>query len=235
MTIKHLLEQQGYVITDPILDQSGIDTLLDHLKDLRPGEAVLEKSGSVYGVRDLLRQAPALAAFVETDTVRKLVATLLSPRGRMVRAIFFDKTPETNWKVVWHQDCTIAVKERVDVPGFDLWTVKAGIPHVRPPSEILERMITLRFHLDDCDESNGALKVIAGSHAHGRLSADSIADLAQQEEVLTCNVKAGGVLAMKPLVIHASSSGTKPVHRRVLHFEFSADNLPSGLEWYDAA
>lgn len=232
--MKQALEQNGYAVIEPVLDSSDVDVLLGALGEVQSGKAALERNGAVYGVRDLLRQAPGLAGFVQTHAVQNLVSSLLGPRGKMVRAIYFDKTPEANWKVAWHQDCTIAVKERADISGFELWTTKAGIQHVRPPTELLERMVTLRFHLDDCDETNGALKVITGSHLHGRLPESEIAGMVQRTPHVTCNVAKGGVLAMKPLILHASSAGSQPVHRRVLHFEFSADELPDGLEWYDA-
>ena len=229
-----VLEQEGYVITEPILDKPAIDDILACLNNVQPGDAVLERYGSVYGVRDLLRQAPGIQTFLQTEPVRNLVTSFLGPHGRMVRAIFFDKTPEANWKVPWHQDCTIAVKRKIDVPEFDLWTTKAGIQHVRPPSLVLERMVTMRFHLDDCDETNGALKIIAKSHTQGRLPETEVQNAVQQGKIMICNVKAGSVFIMKPLLIHASSPASHPKHRRVLHFEFSADDLPGGLEWYDA-
>lgn len=233
-SVRQHLEQFGYAITDPVLDRHVIDDLLLLMKNVQTGDAVLERNGAVYGMRDLLNQAPGLTQFVQGESVTKLVSSLMGPNGRIVRAIFFDKTPEANWKVAWHQDCTIAVRERKEVTGFELWSMKAGIPHVRPPVEFLERMLTLRFHLDACDEDNGALKIIAGSHQHGRLPEKEVAALSKSETPVICNVAAGGVLAMKPLLVHASSAGTKPLHRRVLHFEFSADTLPGGLEWYDA-
>jgi ectoine hydroxylase-related dioxygenase (phytanoyl-CoA dioxygenase family) len=81
-----------------------------------------------------------------------------------VRAIFFDKSSGSNWLVPWHQDLTIAVASKCEAPGFGPWSVKDGIPHVQPPDELLKQMIALRLHLDDCDASNGALRVIPGSH-----------------------------------------------------------------------
>jgi ectoine hydroxylase-related dioxygenase (phytanoyl-CoA dioxygenase family) len=150
-----------------------------------------------------------------------------------VRAILFDKTPATNWKVSWHQDLTIAVKARRSVAGFGPWSEKAGVPHVQPPAAVLQRMVTLRVHLDACGSENGPLQVIPGSHTRGRLSPSDIERVTRDGPIVTCEVEAGGVLAMRPLLVHASSAARRPHHRRVVHLEFAADDLPSGLQWYE--
>ena len=110
--------------------------------------------------------------------------------------------------------------------------MKAEIQHVQPPINGLENMLTLRFHLDDADETNGALKVIPKSHNLGRLSAEEIKSLRQANETHLCSVKKGDCLIMRPLILHSSSAGTSPKNRRVIHFEFSAEALPNGLNWY---
>jgi ectoine hydroxylase-related dioxygenase (phytanoyl-CoA dioxygenase family) len=153
----------------------------------------------------------------------------LGKDAKVVRAIFFDKTPEANWKVPWHQDLTIAVMEKRETENFTAWTRKAGIWHVQPATAILQKMLTLRFHLDDADETNGALKVVAGSHRR-RLSSAEVQKL--PKPFAFCRASKGDVLLMRPLVVHSSSAGTSPKHRRVIHFEFSAENLPNNLDWY---
>ena len=105
----------------------------------------------------------------------EIVRAILGPGAFVVRGLFFDKTLEANWNLPWHQDLTIAVQEREHVPGFGPWTVKAGIPHVHAPSELLERMVTIRLHLDDCDLENGPMRVLPGSHLAGKLDAAAIA------------------------------------------------------------
>jgi ectoine hydroxylase-related dioxygenase (phytanoyl-CoA dioxygenase family) len=153
------------------------------------------------------------------------------PQAQVVRGIFFDKTPEANWKVAWHQDLTIAVRDKKEIAGFKGWSRKAGITHVQPPTWVLQKMLTLRLHLDDATEESGALKVIPGSHKHGRLSSTDIARVRRETPLVICPVKIGGVLAMRPLLLHSSSVSSASLHRRVIHLEFSAINLPGGLEW----
>jgi hypothetical protein len=148
-----------------------------------------------------------------------------------VRAIFFDKTPDSNWYVTWHQDLTIAVKERVDLPGFGPWSVKDAIPHVQPPVSTLNEMISLRLHLDSCSELSGAIKFIPGSHKEGALDTEQIAEWRTRISAVCCPATRGEVICMRPLILHSSSRAIEPVHRRVLHIEYAACSLPSGLEW----
>jgi len=134
--------------------------------------------------------------------------------------------------VAWHQDLTIAVRQAAEAPGFGPWSEKAGIPHVQPPPRVLERMLTVRVHLDDCGRDNGPVQVIPGSHAHGRLAADEIARWRDGREPVLCTSPRGGALVMRPLILHASSPATRPGHRRVVHLEFASDELSHGLEWH---
>ena len=125
------------------------------------------------GRRGLLAK-PLVAKLARSLTLVDLVRPHVGGEPFPVRAIFFNKSPDANWLVAWHQDVTIAVRERKEVPGFGPWTVKDGIPHVQPPIDVLERMLAVRLHFDDTDETNGALRVLPGSHRLGRLSPEQI-------------------------------------------------------------
>ena len=129
---------------------------------------------------------------------------------------------------------SIAVTERIDAPGFGPWSVKAGIIHVRPPAEVLHGMVTLRIHLDDCDESNGALQVVPSSHRRGFLDAKDLQACRGSSDIRLCCIPAGGAMLMRPLIAHASSPGTSPSRRRVIHLEWAATPLPQPLQWHRA-
>lgn len=163
-----------------------------------------------------------------------LATRVLGTDALAVKAILFDKTAKANWKVAWHQDLTIAVKEKKVVKGFYPWSEKAGIPHVQLPVEILENLLTLRIHLDDCDADNGALKVIPTSHLYGKLECEQISHLGQTSKVHICTASSGDVLVMRPLLLHSSSASVQPRRRRVLHIEYAALKLPGGLEWFNS-
>ena len=150
---------------------------------------------------------------------------------RAVRVLYFDKTPEMNWAVPWHQDRTIAVAGRLDVPGFSPWSLKAGVHHVEPPEAILSSMVALRLHLDDCGLDNGPLMALRGSFRLGRAAASEIRKHAATGSVQTCCASAGDLVAMRGLTIHASERAAQLGHRRVLHVDFSASELPGGLQW----
>jgi hypothetical protein len=46
-------------------------------------------------------------------------------------------------------------------------------------------------------------------------------------------VKSGGAVVMRPLLLHSSTTAATPRHRRVLHFEYAAVDLPRGLKWFE--
>jgi hypothetical protein len=228
------IERDGFTIVPTVLDDETISLLAEHLTQIPLDRAVSQRGGIPYGIRNLLNIVPLARDIANSQVLRLLIEPILGCEARVVRGIFFDKTPEANWKVAWHQDLTIAVRRRIDVDGYGPWSVKAGIVHVQPPISILENMLTLRVHLDDTDESNGALRVIPGSHRAGRLLADEIQSWKAKSDRVTCNVERGGVTVMRPLLLHSSSAAINPTHRRVLHLEYCSAKLPDVLEWYES-
>jgi hypothetical protein len=218
--MKNEIEERGFEIVRRVVKQSLRQQLLSLLGPV---------SGA--GRRGLLA-LPEVGAFARSKETLNLIRPHLAAEPFPVRAIYFDKSAEGNWLVPWHQDLTLAVRERSETPGFGPWSVKDGVPHVQPPVELLEQMLTVRIHLDDADESNGALRVLPGSHRLGRLPAERIQELRTQLAETLCNARAGDVLLMRPLLLHASSRSTKPGHRRVLHVEYAAFELPPNLDWH---
>ena len=183
------------------------------------------------GLRNVLRVSSRAAAVAVSDQFVSLVSVFFGGKGFPVRAILFDKTDGANWGVPWHQDLAIAVAKRIETTGFGPWSVKDGIVHVQPPQHFLADMITIRLHLDDCVADNGALRVLPGSHLNGELSAAAISDWARRRAPVVCEIPKGGALLMRPLLLHASSPAKNPSHRRVLHVEYAAKDLPNGLKW----
>ena len=225
-------ERDGFQIINSLVSSSECDLLATELTPLFEQQIKSSKS-RIGGVRNLLRTNSLVSSFAKSPAITELLRQATGNEVFPVRAIFFDKNPDANWLVPWHQDLAIAVTQQIETPGFTGWSVKDGTLHVHPPEEILADMITLRLHLDDCDASNGALKVIAGSHCFGKISAGEITRHAAVEKQITCEVPKGGVLLMRPLLLHASSPAASPRHRRVLHLEYATQKLPNGLEWFE--
>lgn len=189
---------QGFAIKPDVLTEADVMTLREAVAEVDNASVdspSISRRESVYAIRNLL-DVPAIRALATSPPVRQLVEPLLGRDAFAVRGIFFDKTPDANWKVVWHQDVSIAVREKRDVAGFGPWSQKAGVWHVQPPQEILEGMVTVRLHLDTCLESNGALRVISHSHTKGKLSAMEIAAEREHEAETVCEVPQGGALIM---------------------------------------
>ena len=201
---------------------------------IREQEELLTVLGPVTGVgRRGLLSLPSVAALARSSRLLGLVRPHVANEPFPVRAIYFDKSPETNWLVPWHQDLTLALREQADVSGFGPWSMKEGVPHVQPPVKFLEQMLTVRLHLDDADATNGALRVLPGSHRLGRLSAEQVQRQRAEGEEVLCSVRAGGALLMRPLLLHASGRSTSERRRRVLHIEYAAFDLPRELFWHE--
>ncbi len=225
------IEQDRYALVPGVLSSTEVEQLVGTLTQLERASSVRQQGNDTYAVRNLLQAVPEIAQLAKSDTVLSLVRPILGSRAFPARGLLFDKTPGANWKVAWHQDLTIAVKERRDIEGFGPWSIKAGVIHVQPPTVILERMLTVRLHLDDCTEHNGPLQVLPGSHKLGRLKAEQIGDFRKSVSPITCTMTPGGALLMRPLLLHASSPAATPAHRRVIHLEFAAELLPDGRQW----
>lgn len=219
----HEVELDGFSIVSQAIDAPARHELISALGPLLGA-----------GRRGLLG-LPTVYALAHSARLLDLVRPHLRSEPLPVRALYFDKSAQANWLVPWHQDLTIALRARAEVPGFGPWSTKDGIPHAQPPIELLQQMVTVRLHLDDADESNGALRVLPGTHRRGRLSSEKVRELRTQQPDFLCAVSAGDALIMRPLLLHASSRSRSKTHRRVLHLEYAAFALPPGLEWHEAA
>jgi hypothetical protein len=219
----------GFAVIPRMLSAAEIPRLVG-TTDRLFGEAADSTRGT-YAVRNLLQRSTEIRDFASSEEIRGLVEPILGEQALPTRALLFDKTPQANWKVAWHQDLSITVRAKIEQPGFSGWSRKAGLLHVQPPQEILEQMLTVRVHLDDCPASNGALRVIPGSHSNGRLTGREIQAHTRGSCAVHCNVGPGGAVLMRPLLLHSSSASVSPAHRRVIHIEFAACQLPGGLEW----
>ncbi|MBS1726554.1 MAG: phytanoyl-CoA dioxygenase family protein [Armatimonadetes bacterium] len=179
-----------------------------------------------FGVRDAAQKSSHLSGLIDRALL-PLAHRYLHPQAFLVRSTLFDKPQDSNWAVPWHQDVTIEVAERHEIEGFGPWSVKEGVISVQPPASVLQKMLTLRLHLDPTDAENGALMVEPGSHLQGKLRINEIVT----EEPVLCACQAGEILMMKPLLFHASNRSISDRPRRVLHLDFAYEGLPAPLEW----
>ena len=159
------------------------------------------------------------------------IRSLLPRNALAVQCTLFDKSPTKNWLVSLHQDLSIPVKSRVDSPDCSGWSEKEGLLYVQPPVDVLEQLVAVRVHIDDCSAEGGALRVVPKSHLEGRLDRGRAEELRKQNGETAVPVSRGGALVMQPLILHASSKATSLASRRVLHFVFGPPTLPLGLEW----
>ncbi len=172
-----------------------------------------------------------LTDFAHSGQAPGIARNILGDEAKPVRMILFDKSPETNWTVPSHQELNIAVSGKIDDPEYGPWSNKENVPHVVPPREILERMVTLRFSIDACSLSQGPLRVLPETHRHGKVAEKDKQGFIDKYTPVDCVVDAGDLVCMHPLLLHSSRKSTGEGRRRVIHIEYSAAVLPDGLEW----
>jgi hypothetical protein len=218
---RNQLDDRGYVLL------RGWETKFE-VKELRQRVESLPDLGA--GIRRLL-DLPWCAELGERLRDHPVLQPLLPNRAVPVQCTLFAKSGARNWLVALHQDLSIPVAERISAPGCTGWSEKGGDVFVQPPVSVLEHLVAVRLHVDDCDEGNGALRIVPGSHRLGRLTAAEGARARQEHGEEMVSARAGDTLVMKPLLLHASSKAAKPWPRRILHFVFGPPELPDGLRW----
>ena len=219
MAVTHHANDDGFGIVNAVLAISETAGLLRTLES-----SPLTRSRA--GARHLMKH-PAVSGIANDPRLLGIASEFLGPSAVPYRATLFDKSSTRNWLVPWHQDTALPLQERRDIPGWGPWSIKAGITYAHAPSPALSRIVALRLHFDDSREDNGPLRVLPGTHALGVVSDADTERLVREILPVDCLVSSGGVLAMRPLILHASSKAETDHPRRVLHIEY-VDSLDVG-------
>lgn len=214
-----IFQDEGYAIIDNVVPPAQLEAL-------DGGLSVASGAGS----RTLLEQdwCRELAWHLKTHP---RIAPLLPADAVVVQCTLFEKSPQSNWLVALHQDLSVPVRERVDHPALGGWSEKEGECFVQPPADALADIVAVRLSIDPCGADNGPVRVVPGSHRKGRLAQADMLALRDAHGERDCIVQPGGVLAMRPLLLHASSKARLPNRRRVLHFLCAPATPPCGLSW----
>ncbi|CAD0220837.1 phytanoyl-CoA dioxygenase family protein [Chryseobacterium sp. D764] len=224
----HILEY-GFAVINNVFSQKELEEINHVLQHIDTSKENFRKSEDLFAIRQFLKEVPEIKDLIFNENIQKVVKEIFGEKYFVVKSIYFDKPETSNWYVAYHQDLTISVDKKLDLPDFGPWTTKKNQFAVQPPLNILENIYTVRIHLDDTDENNGALKVVPKSHAKGIYRPETIDWTIETEEI--CNVEKGGIMIMKPLTLHGSNRTTNGKKRRVIHIEFSDMELPEVLQW----
>ncbi|OCX53690.1 phytanoyl-CoA dioxygenase [Mucilaginibacter sp. PPCGB 2223] len=223
------IDSKGYSIINNIFDQTQLDAIVDIIEKTDTGRPSFRKTNDLFAIRQFLKEIPEIRSLIFTAKLNELISRIFGDDYFAVKSIYFDKPDDSNWFVAYHQDLTISVDRKIQLSDFGPWTVKYQQFAVQPPINILQNNFTIRIHLDDTDEQNGALKVIPGSQLKGVYRPETVNWGEEREHI--CAVEKGGVMIMRPLLLHASDRTVNNKKRRVIHIEFSNIQLPAGLNW----
>jgi ectoine hydroxylase-related dioxygenase (phytanoyl-CoA dioxygenase family) len=226
---KQKVSTLGFTVIEDIYATEEIEEILSEINKADINKSTFRKTDDLFAIRQFLKEIPEVQKLIFNDRLKAVISTLFGSDYFAVKSIYFDKPEKSNWFVAWHQDLTISVDKKTELPGYGPWTVKQDQFAVQPPLHILQNNFTIRIHLNDTNEGNGALKVIPGSHLKAVYRPETINWDTEPEA--TCNVNAGGVMVMRPLLMHASNRTTNNKPRKVIHIEFSNADLPSQISW----
>ena len=226
---KREIEEFGFTVINDIFTQEEIELILEKIENADKTKDTFRKSEDLFAIRQFLKEVPESKTLIFNEKLNQVIKELFGSDYFPVKSIYFDKPEKSNWYVAYHQDLTISVDKKTEIENFGPWTTKQNQFAVQPPIEILENIFTIRIHLDETDSENGALKVIEKSHSKGIYRPEKIDWNIETEKI--CNVKKGGIMIMKPLLLHSSSRTTNNKKRRVIHIEFSDLQLPEQINW----
>lgn len=218
------IKNHGVEIKKDLVSSDLVKAVIDEIE-------VYNEKMPKHGIRNVDKKFVSISNIVGCKELLNEARQVLGKDPQVVRVIFFDKTPEKNWLVTWHQDKTVALNSKINIEGWGPWTLKDKTHHVQPPLSVLNQMVTFRVHLDAASDENGCLKVIPSSHELGILKQNEIDEIVKNNEVMFCEVKAGDTVVMRPHILHSSSKSLIPEHRRVVHIEFSSYELPNNTSW----
>ena len=203
----------GYAIVPTVITSDEIEEFIVRLN-------ISDLNRTRAGIRHLLSH-PSVAQTANDPRMLQIAQSVLGCGAFPFRATLFDKSPNTNWLITWHQDTALPLHERHEVSGWGPWSVKEGVTYAHAPASALEKVIALRLHLDDSTAENGPLRVLPSSHRNGVLTDQEVEDAVAKADATSCLVGQGGVIVMHPLIIHASSKSEAAIPRRVLHIEYA--------------
>jgi ectoine hydroxylase-related dioxygenase (phytanoyl-CoA dioxygenase family) len=226
---KNQIADKGFSVISDVFSTEEIQKITEVIRNIDTSKETFRKSEDLFAIRQFLKEIPDVKDLIFNENLKTIIEEIFGENYFAVKSIYFDKPEKSNWYVAYHQDLTISVDKKVELENFGPWTTKQNQFAVQPPLDILENIFTIRIHLDDTDEQNGALKVVPNSHAKGIYRPETIDWNVETENI--CSVEKGGVMIMKPLLLHGSNRTTNGKKRRVIHIEFSDRELPEELNW----
>ncbi len=226
---KNIIADKGFSVISNVFSTEEIEKIIEVIQNIDTSKDTFRKSEDLFAIRQFLKEIPEVKDLIFNENLKTIIKEIFGENYFVVKSIYFDKPEKPNWYVAYHQDLTISVDKKVDLENFGPWTTKQNQFAVQPPLHILENIFTIRIHLDETDENNGALKVVPKSHAKGIYRPENIDWNVETENI--CNVEKGGIMIMKPLLLHGSNRTTNGKKRRVIHIEFSDKELPEELNW----
>lgn len=164
---KNSITENGFTVINNIFSDEEIERISEAIQNIDTSKDTFRKSEDLFAIRQFLKEIPEVKDLIFNKNLKTIIREIFGENYFVVKSIYFDKPEKSNWYVAYHQDLTISVDKKIELENFGPWTTKQNQFAVQPPLNILENVFTIRIHLDDTDENNGALKVVSTSHSKG--------------------------------------------------------------------
>ena len=159
MNLSKEFHEQGFHVVNNVYNKDEISTISNFINNLDTSNPIFRKTNDLFAIRQFIKEFPEIKKLLFNERLKEIIKNIGGEDYFIVKSIYFDKPEKSNWFVSYHQDLTISVDKKIEDENFSNWTNKHNQFAVQPPKEILENIVTVRIHLDNTNEDNGALKI----------------------------------------------------------------------------
>lgn len=192
LTATRRLEHKGFSILKYIYTKREIRNIKRELH-----RHFKETNKHITDIKDLFKDIPSIKPLLFNQNLSKILKSICET-PLLSEATYTERPNNSKEYLSWHQDFDFGKKENGN----------------KQKSSFL-----VFIYLDDVDHKNGALGVVPGSH-NKILSDAEIETIANNSIPYVCETPSGGLLLMKPLLLHAWQEPTSQMKRGVIKLGF---------------
>lgn len=133
------IREDGFAIIPDVFAPADMDRIIAEIEQCSP-------TRSRAGVRHALRLDP-VAKIAHHQDLLDVVHGVLGAAAFPFHATLFEKSSNTNWLVVWHQDTALPLRGKSLVPGWGPWSVKDGVEYAHAPVRRTGQRMVKRYWL----------------------------------------------------------------------------------------
>ena len=139
------LHTKGYTVINGIFSPEEVESISEKINRTDSSKPTFRKTNDLFAIRQFLKEIPEVRTLVFNSRLNSIIRQYFGEDYFSVKSIYFDKPENSNWFVAWHQDLTISVDKKVELPGFGPWTTKQDQYAVQPPWKFWKAFLLFAF------------------------------------------------------------------------------------------